>query len=175
MNFNRPSLCNGTVTGWKYCYYNSVRNNRNNQFGARFLVYRKVNNEDTYRLIKNSIHTEILGSNEMQAVDCIHIRLNSSEQFQIQQNDILGSCIIRNQAVNPLRVVGNTSKQSKGIYQANLESLRACNEIITESVNTNDLLFRSFLTLHLSVKIGKFDTAIALLLIIYYSYILITS
>ncbi len=122
MNFNRPALCNGRITSWEYCYYYSfnqeVRGN-NNDFSARFFVYRRINSDSQlYKQVPGSALTVILKAEQVQTVACARVDLNSAQQFQVEVNDIIGACIIFNGTINPLYSVGEY--ETGGLYQSDV-------------------------------------------------------
>ena len=151
MNFDNPALCTGTVTSWRYCYYNPVNTSFDFQisFGVKLLVYRRMN-DGLYDVVPNSIYAVQLKFNELMVFECRTVTLNRNQQFQVQSNDIIGGCIIRNTTFNPLFIVGNIN--TGDAYQLN----SPCTEEMLQSVNTENLTRLSGNTLHLSAVIGTY-------------------
>ena len=151
MNFDNPALCTGTVTSWRYCYYHPTGTSFNEQFsfGVKLLVYRRMD-DGLYEAVPNSIYAVQLIFIGLELFDCKTVTLNRNQQFQVQQNDIIGGCIIRNTTFNPLFIVGNIN--TGDTYQLN----SPCTEEMLQSVNTGSLTRLSGNTLHLSAVVGKY-------------------
>lgn len=151
MNFYKPALCNGTVIGWRYCYYHpggTILNSAKN-FSAKFLVYRGTSG--VYKAISSSFYTVSLLFVDLSVFECRTVTLNRNQQFQIQQNDIIGGCIIRNATLNPLYIVGNVN--TGGVYQLDREGFK-CTEELLQSVDAQSLALREDNTLLLSAITG---------------------
>ena len=155
MNFNKPAQCNGRVTSWQYCYYDSIDEgtNQNKSISARFLVYRRVNDTQLYEQVPGSALTVMLKAEQVRGTGCASANLNEAQEFPVEVNDIIGACIIFNDTLNPLYMVGNIG--TGGIYRLVRPAQSCTDEEGLHSIHTiNDLNIRSQLTLHLSINIG---------------------
>ncbi len=160
MNFDKPSLCNGTVISWQYCYYESTTSESENggitDFGARFSVYRRVNETQLYKQVSGSAITVTLKVDQVERSGCQNITLNESQQFRVERNDIIGGCIINNSTINPLYIVGRLSDGSGTLYRSGSDFSSSCAEEFLNLIAPSSQLFKNNgLTLHLSAEVGK--------------------
>ena len=90
LNTDDPAPCNGTINGWRYCFYNpgSIRNHFD--YRATFAVYRAVGKD--YQRVSNVTTVSWLGSdiNRSQSFNCYNVSVNS---FTVQAGDIVAACI----------------------------------------------------------------------------------
>jgi hypothetical protein len=91
LNTADPAPCNGTVNGWRYCFYNpnDVRNQRT--YSTTFAVYRAVGTG--YEIVSGSITTVSRSGrdiNTSQRLNCHDVSVNS---FQIEAGDFAAACI----------------------------------------------------------------------------------
>ncbi len=153
MNFNKPALCNGRVTSWQYCYYDShISSLGNRNTSARFFVYRRLNETQFYEQVPGSAYTIILESQLVTSLGCANISLNETQQFQVKVNDIIGACIIDNSTLNSLYIVG--SLRTGGLYRSDsfFSDSLSCEGL--DPINTDLLSHHDDRTLHLSINIG---------------------
>ena len=116
MDFHSPAQCNGTVVEWNYCFYGD-RSGRSagDVYGVKFMVYRSSNVTGVYNIVNNSLHYlkmdyELLPTH---GIGCSNVTLNTTQQFQILQNDIIAACIIEGDSeVNRLHVARDWPNQA---------------------------------------------------------------
>ncbi len=158
MNFNKPALCNGRVTSWQYCYYDSMDQNivQNMNFSARFFVYRRVNSDSQlYEQVPGSALTVMLEEEQVQTGGCASVDLNEAQQFPVEVNGIIGACIISNATLNPLYMIGNI--RTGGLYRSDFSDSQSCtDEEGLDSIDTSTLAVHNDHTLHLSTIIGTY-------------------
>ena len=160
MNFDSPSQCNGRVVGWNYCYWRV--GNIGDTLGVRFLVYRRNTTTGVYHQVPNSLYSLMVRYEELQATNnrgCGSVILNSTDQFDIMQNDIVAACIIDNDGIMPLYLTGFMTSDDRA-YQVGPDDYEMCtNEqlrMITESQVRTDLV--RTLALHAVISEFMSDT-----------------
>ena len=135
MNFGAPAQCNGTVTSWQYCYYNvnpdddcDESSDDTISYRSVFLVYRKIGTS-TYAPVPGTSKLVTLTpscSSGGRQLPCQEVALSPSEQFSVQQNDIIAACL---PSVRSLRVVGEQSSgPSMGVYQYDASGFAQCSD-----------------------------------------------
>ena len=121
MNFGAPAQCNGTVTSWRYCSYNRYQEEDDEcddreDYTSVFLVYRQTG-ASTYEPVPGSSKEVILTLRcpSHGGFRCDRVTtLSETEQFTIQENDIVAACLMN----SPIRVVGEQSSGiSNEVYQ----------------------------------------------------------
>ena len=120
MNFGAPAQCNGTVTSWRYCTYNRYLQDDEcedtESYSSVFLVYRQTGNS-TYEPVPGSTKSVTLSLRcpSDGGFQCGRLEtLSQSEQFTIQENDIVAACL----KSSPIRVIGDESSgSSRQVYQ----------------------------------------------------------
>lgn len=132
MNFNSPAQCNGTVTQWNYCFYGT--GSAGEVFGVKFMVYRSNNVAGVYDRVNNSLYYLKMNYEQLPTfgIGCSAVTLNSSQQFQILQNDIIAACIVESDSdgINPLNV---TSYFADKAYRVDV----GCTDDSLNSIDTN--------------------------------------
>ena len=147
LNFESPAQCNGTVTSWRYCYYyddddDNIEDHANSQqYGAKFLVYRRSDSSDSYQPVANSTKLVSVTKSDLNfnSVTCLTVTLAANEQFQIQTNDIIAACVIDNNPYRELRIIRRNSDQDS--YQYNRMGYEDCT---TQQLQTVDTQLRDF-------------------------------
>ena len=136
MNFGAPAQCNGTVTSWQYCYYNvnpddddcAESSDDTISYRSVFLVYRKIG-ASTYAPVPGTRKLVTLTpscSSGGRQLPCQEVALSPSEQFSVQQNDIIAACL---PSVRSIRVVGEQSSgPSMGVYQYDASGFAQCSD-----------------------------------------------
>lgn len=132
MNFGAPAQCNGTVTSWRYCYYNRYPDDECDDaesYRSVFLVYRKFGGStSTYIPVLESRRSVriTLRCPRDGGFRCREVTLSRSEQFTVQQNDIIAACL---PSVGSIRVVGEQSSgPSVGVYQYDASGFAQCSD-----------------------------------------------
>ena len=75
------------------------------------------------------------------AFECRTVSLGASEQFQIQENDIIAACIIDDRPIKPLRLVGDRSGGNEVVYQYNANRYEDCTNTQLQTVDTDNNAF----------------------------------
>ena len=169
MNFGAPAQCNGTVTSWRYCYYNVNSDDDCDEgddsddsvsYRSVFLVYRKVG-ASTYAPVpgtRKSITLTPSCSSGGRQLPCQEVALSQSEQFRVQQNDIIAACL---PSVGSIRVVGEQSSgPSMGVYQYNANGFAQCSDsqlpiVFAETQGSTFTLNSGRFRLHLYAEISS--------------------
>ena len=157
INFESPSQCKGTVTGWRLCFYrnfNLLQISSESVFRSTLMAFRRQSlTSNYYRPVH--LREKTLGYDELNNTRefmCMQENLNSKEYFEVQENDIIGAFIGGGGTNTPLLLVGKSSETSHLTY---VTSSVNYDIFIRNIVNTLDLQKRSDLTLHLYADIGK--------------------
>ena len=96
LNSANPAPCNGTINGWRYCFYNPGTINNNRNYITTFAVYRVFGTGGSARYQKVSNSESVVswrGSNLNalpQSFNCFSISVDS---FTIQAGDIVAACV----------------------------------------------------------------------------------
>ena len=90
LNTDDPAPCNGTINGWRYCFYNPYRIRNNFDYRATFAVYRADGID--YQRVSNVTTVSWRGRdiNRSQDFNCYNVSVNS---FTVQAGDIVAACI----------------------------------------------------------------------------------
>ena len=91
LNTAAPAPCNGTINGWRYCFYNPDNVNDNQDYKTTFAVYRAVGMG--YQRVSNVIVVSRSGRNIgalSQSFNCFNINVGD---FTIEAGDIVGGCV----------------------------------------------------------------------------------
>ena len=147
MNFGAPAQCNGTVTSWRYCSYNTFQGTGGDDdddddddcrgsasYTSVFLVYRRTG-ASTYELVPESTKSVTLTLNcrNNGGFQCREVMLTQPEQFSIQENDIVAACLMD---TNPIRMVGfQILGSSTNVYQYNSNNFEDCPTAQLQSIN----------------------------------------
>lgn len=167
MNFGAPAQCNGTVTSWQYCYYNvnpdddcDESSDDTVSYRSVFLVYRKTG-ESTYAPVPGTRKVVTLTpgcSSRGAQLPCQEVALSPSEQFKVQQNDIIAACL---PSLGSIRVVGeDSSGPSAGVYQYDASGFAQCTDsqlpiVFAEAQSSVFTLNRGRFRLHLYAEIDS--------------------
>ena len=154
MNFDAPSQCNGTVTSWNYCYYRSSFRRSDDLLGVKFLAYRQNASTDLYHPVPNSVFTLTVNYGSLNASGCQSVMLNSSQQFQIEINDVISACIIDYLNLHPLYVTTYVSNPREFNYQVNLDQYERCTDQQLDTIDTtqSSIRRRNVLLLHATIS-----------------------
>ena len=166
LNFGAPAQCNGTVTSWRYCSYNSYLQSDEcdspEDYTSKFLVYRQTGNS-TYEPVprSNKSVTITLRCPSDGGFRCREVTLSQSEQFTIQQNDIVAACLMNNFfSIYSLRIVGEGSNQtgSGQVYQYDRFLYQLCTSTQLQTIDTQRSEFTSrngIYRLHLFAEVSS--------------------
>ena len=87
MNTANSSQCPGNATGWNMCYYSSKTDNSN---AAYLAVYRPSGTQ--YSLVSGSSSSYSV-SPIMSGYSCSQFSIPRSQQFVVQQGDVIAACV----------------------------------------------------------------------------------
>ena len=104
LSVDSPSRCQGNVTQWNFCYRRS--SSRSNTHSVQFMIYRQSDSTLVYDRLPSSL--TVFEQNNLDSTNCSSIPLDSTEQFEIQLNDIIGICMRDDGSIHPLLVSSNT-------------------------------------------------------------------
>ena len=151
MNFGAPAQCNGTVTSWRYCSYNRYQeddcdDDEIERYTSVFLVYRQTG-PSTYEPVSGSRKpvTLTLRCPRDEGFRCDRVEtLSQSEQFTIQENDIVAACLMDTGSTNPIRMVGyQSSGDSTDVYQYDANNYEDCTTSQLQSIDVQSSNFTS--------------------------------
>ena len=149
MNFGAPAQCSGTVTSWQYCSYNRYLDEDDEcddreRYTSIFLVYRQTG-PSTYQVVSGSRKsvTISLRCPRDGGFRCDRsYALTSSEQFDIQENDIVAACLKGTGSTNPIQLVGEESSgASRGVYWYNDNRYSSCTSSQLQTIDTQNSAF----------------------------------
>ena len=153
MNFGAPAQCNGTVTSWRYCSYNRYQQSGDDDddddcrgsasYTSVFLVYRQTG-ASTYDLVSGSKKsvTLTLSCSNRGGFECREVMLTQSEQFTIQENDIVAACLMDTSSTNPIHIVGAIAfGSSRQVYQYNANNYEQCSNSQLQLIDTQKSSF----------------------------------
>ena len=152
------------MTSWRFCYYRAGDDdddddyNGGDDFAAKFIVYRRESpSSSNYRPVPGSITTKQLEYRDLSRFGCLDE--TSIQQFEIQENDVIGACIMDMGRINPLYLVGGigSSVQDQKLYQYDRRNYDDCttSQIGTVDTSRNDFRLRNRFKLHLFANIGE--------------------
>ena len=177
MNFGAPAQCNGTVTSWRYCSYNRYPEHSGDDdddddesndcrgsasYTSVFLAYRRTApGASTYEPVPGStkLVTLTLNCQNNGGFQCREVMLTQSEQFSVQENDIVAACLMDTSSTDPIRVVAigeQSSSASNQVYQYNVRDYQQCSISQLQSIDTqnnNFILNNGRFRLHLYAEI----------------------
>jgi hypothetical protein len=146
MNFGAPAQCNSTVTSWRYCSYNRYLEDDEDcddreRYTSVFLVYRQTG-ASTYEPVPGSriSVTLTLRCPRDGGFRCDRVTtLSQSDQFTIQENDIVAACLMS----SPIRVVGEESSNPFNQVYQYTNNVRQCSTSQLQSIDIQDDDFTS--------------------------------
>ena len=158
LNTGAPSQCKGTVTAWHFCYGMSECE-MDAKYHATFLVYHPINRNYTsseLSIVPESIRSVSVGCQNKSKVKCGKEMLLSSEQFMIQENDIVAVCLPAERE-NQLQLISRKYDEDEGmegtLYQHS--EIEDCERNKLQTINMQDITPRTYLQLHLEVAASK--------------------
>ena len=178
MNFESPSQCKGNVTSYRYCFYDSVdgyffvsdsdsdsgsdsdsdSDSDAATYRAKLMVYRRSTpTSNIYTPVPGSITTLSLSQRDADRFRCLNEVV--STHFEIQENDVVGACIMRGDSINPLYLIGNNTANYK-LYQLDRSDYDDCTSSQIGSVDTahEDFMQRRDFIMHLYANIGMLSS-----------------
>ena len=162
------------MTSYRYCFYDSRTGNDDNDnddddessssssssstYGAKLMIYRRSSpSSATYTPVPGSIRTLSLLRSTVGRFRCNDENL--PQHFEIQENDVVGACVMDTESVNPLYLIGDTNDNSANysLYQLDRSGFDDCTNTQIGSVNTGHRNFRRRrdFKLHLYANISK--------------------
>ena len=148
MNFGAPAQCNGTVTSWRYCSYNRYQgddcddDDEIERYTSVFLVYRQTG-PSTYEPVSGSRKsvTLTLRCSSDGGFRCDRLEtLSQSEQFTVQENDIVAACLMN----FPIHLVGiQNFGASTDVYQYDANNYEDCTTTQLQSIDVQSSNFTS--------------------------------
>ena len=164
MNFGAPAQCNGTVTSWRYCSYNRYQQSGDDDddddddddcrgsasYTSVFLVYRQTG-ASTYEPVPGSTKSVTLTLNcaNNGGFECREEMLTQSEQFSVQENDIVAACLMDTGSTDPIQIIGAIAfGSSRQVYQYNANSYEQCSNSQLQLIDAQNSAFteqRNFL------------------------------
>ena len=122
VNFEDTAPCSGTVYAWRYC---SFPTSEDAPFQVFLAIYHNDIEGDTFELVNGSLHNLTVEENTS-SLTCQDVPLDPSEQFAIQQGDMVAACWSEN--VNRVQLFAMKSNKrlmywSSGLcFQENLST-----------------------------------------------------
>lgn len=154
INFGDPAQCSGSITAWNYCFNLPSREDSDRSYSARFVVYRREQNDsNVYWRVEGSV-TNVELSNQTERGQFCRELTPDGTGVRIQRNDLIGACLYGNsQQRRPLDIVS----MSQGTGQVYLSTqYRDC---LDEDIDMVDVTERNFENrdwiLHLNVQISE--------------------
>lgn len=160
MNFKETAQCSGTVTGWNFCFFNTGPSVNRNILEARFIVYRRNDagsSRQVYTPVPNSMYNLVANSSDLPEQGCSSVMLNTSQQFQILENDIMAACVLDNYVgdVYPLFVTSSSSNPEARQIRELTSGDPICTDQDLSMIDLSDLSHRKRNILHLFATIGE--------------------
>jgi len=170
LSVDSSSQCHGNVIQWNFCYRRSE--SRSDTHSVQFMMYRQRGDTLTYDRLPLSLNVFL--QDNLEDTNCTSIPLNSTEQFEIQPNDIIGVCMKDQNSIHPLLVSSFTRREAisvRGIsdncVESQLSSLnfnrlrhkihRNRNYLLVEVITGKSLLNVIFLSLYMQNYLYRFQ------------------
>ena len=115
------------------------------------MIYR-WNSSDTYRLLQESVIALNVSANQS-GFQCLDE--NIPQSVEIQENDVVGACLMDIDDVIPLRLVSTCN--GNRLYRNTNSDSRICGAQQIGSVTTNEFERKRSLILHVSANIGNIE------------------
>ena len=153
LNFESPAQCNGTATAWHYCYYGRDITDPF-VFAADFVVYRKTSlNSNEYERV--ALKSVVKSPDDLQSTGfhCETVTLEQSEYFEVQEDDIIGACLIEDGTQTLLNILSHQVNGHGEVYRPHQNTL--CDPSLFEMVDFGGLFEQGKHVVHLYINIGK--------------------
>ena len=154
LNFESPAQCNGMARAWHYCYYGRAITDPF-VFAADFVVYRKTNlNSNVYERV--ALKSVVKSPDELQSTGfhCETVTLEQSEYFEVQEDDIIGACLIEEGTQTRIGIVSHLVNGHGEVYQPN-QNTELCDPSLFETVDFGTMFEQRRHVVHLYINIGK--------------------
>ncbi len=121
-----------------------------------FMVFRESGGD--YNLVEKSYQRVDRTAALVNGFGCAVEQLDETQQFQVQENDIIAACTVDNSALRPLHVHainagGHTLRELSDFDTGSTDS---CSATELSTVKGSDLEMRDNYALHLFANIGKY-------------------
>ena len=156
LSVNSPSQCHGNVTQWNFCYRRS--SSRSSTHSVQFMIYRQSGSTLLYDRLPSSL--TVFKQNNLDRSSCMSISLDSTEQFEIQPNDVIGVCMKDQGSIHPLYVSSDTRDDAISVSGISDD----CTDGQLSSLNFNSLSRQNVNYLLVETLIGKLFNIFLLLL-----------
>lgn len=157
LNLGDTAKCSGLVTSLNYCYGVADCENGSSLL-TKFMLYRPdVNRSNELVVLPESVRLiSVKCENTASRVKCGEEVLPTTEQFSIQENDIIAICLPQNK--RKLRLISRKYENDDDDQVINTEVFQYenadCDSDKLIHINREDLSSRSHLQLHLSAEIS---------------------
>ena len=158
LSVDSPSQCHGNVTQWNFCYRRS--SSSSNTHSVQFMIYRQSGSTLSYDRLPSSI-TVFKQNNLVPRRSCLSIPLNSTEQFEILPNDVIGVCMKDQDSIHPLYVSSDTRDDAISVSGISND----CTDGQLSSLNFNSLSRQNVNYLLVETLIGKLFNIFLLLIL----------
>ena len=146
VNNANPSQCPGNATGWNMCYYSSKTDNSN---AAYLAVYRPSGTQ--YSLVSGSSSNYSV-SPIMPGYNCSHFSIPQSQQFVVQQGDVVAACV-QPSGSGRVGIVASTSGSLKAQLYSGTPTI-TCGSPLPSSIPQANFATKS-ITLHVSLGVSS--------------------
>ncbi|KAL5491611.1 hypothetical protein EMCRGX_G016929 [Ephydatia muelleri] len=144
INSANPSQCPGNATRWNMCYYSSDNSN-----AAYLTVYRL--NGTQYSLVSGSSSSYSV-SPIMSGYNCSHFSIPQSQQFVVQQGDVIAACV-QPSGSGRVGIVATASGSLRAQLYTDSPSI-TCGSPLPSTVSKGNIATRS-ITFHVSLDINE--------------------
>ena len=154
LNFENPAQCNGTAKAWHYCYYGKAITDPS-VFAADFVVYRKTSlNSNEYERV--ALKSVVKSQDDLQSTGfhCETVTLEQSEYFEVQEDDIIGACLIEEGTQTLLNILSHQVLGHGEVYRPN-QNTELCDPFVFETVDFGNMFEQGRHVVHLYINIGK--------------------
>ena len=148
MNTASSSQCPGNATGWNMCYYSSDISN-----AAYLAVYRPSGSSPMvqYSLVSGSSSKYSI-SPIMSGYNCSHFSIPQSQQFVVQQGDVIAACV-QPSGSGRVGIVATASGSLRAQLYTDSPSI-TCRSPLPSTVSQGNIATRS-ITLHVSLGVSS--------------------
>ena len=147
LSVDSPSQCHGNVTQWNFCYRRSE--SRSNTHSVQFMIYRQSGSTLSYDRLPSSL--TVFEQNNLDISSCLSISLNSTEQFEILTNDVIGVCMKNQGSIHPFYLSSHTRNDAISVSGISDD----CTDDQLSSLNFNSLSRANRNYLLVETLIGK--------------------
>ncbi len=122
-----------------------------------FMVFRESGGD--YSLVEGSYKRITRTDSQVNGFGCDEVQLDDTQQFQVQQNDIIAACTVDHSDLRPLPV--HSSSGGGDLYEINdfdTSSIDSCSSAELSTISGNDLERQDDFALHLyaDIHVGKY-------------------